>query len=148
MNRDRETPSGKQIIGPYQLLAPIGAGGMGEAFRARDGRLNREVAIKILLKQFASDPDRLRRFEQESQTLAALNHPNILTIHDIGLHEGAPFLVSELLEGKTLREENKSGALPERKATDYAFQIAQGLAAAYGKGIIHRDLKPENIYIT
>jgi serine/threonine protein kinase len=138
----------KQSLGPYELIAPLGAGGMGEVFRAQDTRLNRQVAIKVLPKGFASDPDRLRRFEQESKTLAALNHPNILTIHDAGVQDGTPFLVSELLEGKTLRVELSSGALPMRRATDYALQIAQGLAAAHGKGIIHRDLKPENIFLT
>src|SRR5216684_3401528 len=137
-------------IGPYEIAAPIGAGGMGEVFRARDTRLNRDVAVKVLPKAFVADADRLRRFEQESKTLAALNHPNILTIHDAGIHEGAPYLVSELLEGKTLREKmnpDRSG-LPLSKAMDYALQIAQGLAAAHSKGIIHRDLKPENIFVT
>src|SRR5579859_2481069 len=137
-----------QILGPYELLAPLGAGGMGEVFRARDTRLKREVAIKVLPKAFASDPDRLRRFEQESKTLAALNHPNILTIHDAGVQDGVPYLVSELLEGKTLREELNSGALSLRKSIDYALQIAQGLAAAHGKAVIHRDLKPENLFVT
>ena len=122
--------SSKQVIGPYEFLALIGTGGMGEVFRARDTRLNRDVAIKLLPREFASDPDRLRRFEQESKTLAALSHPNILTIFDAGLQEGTPYLVSELLEGKTLREELKGGALPLRKTTDYALQIAQGLAAS------------------
>jgi serine/threonine protein kinase len=135
-------------LNQYQIITTLGAGGMGEVFRARDTRLNREVAIKLLPKEFAADPDRLRRFEQESKTLAALNHPNILTIHDAGVHEGAPYLVSELLEGATLREELNGGALPIRKAADYALQIARGLAAAHGKGIIHRDLKPENIFVT
>lgn len=142
------TPNPKHSLGPYKLLAPIGAGGMGEVFRARDTRLNREVAIKVLPKVFAQDADRLRRFEQESKTLAALNHPNVLTIHDAGVQDGTPFLVSELLVGKTLREELGSGELPVRKTTDYALQIAHGLAAAHSKGIIHRDLKPENIFIT
>src|SRR5216684_8180857 len=126
-------------IGPYEIAAPIGAGGMGEVFRARDTRLNRDVAVKVLPKDFVSDADRLGRFEQEAKTLAALNHPNILTIHDAGIHEGAPYLVSELLEGRTLREEMNGGALPVRKATDYALQIAQGLSAAHGKSVIHRD---------
>jgi serine/threonine protein kinase len=130
------------------VIDQIGAGGMGEVFRARDTRLNRDVAIKVLPKEFAIDPDRLRRFEQESKTLAALNHPNILIIHDAGVQDGTPFLVSELLEGQTLREQLRSGALPVRRATDCALQIAQGLAEAHGKGIIHRDLKPENIFIT
>jgi serine/threonine protein kinase len=135
----------------YQITAALGAGGMGEVFRARDTRLNRDVALKVLPKTFAADPDRLRRFEQECRTLAALNHPNILTIHDAGVHEGAPYLVSELLDGHTLRELLVSGnktALPVRKATDYALQIAHGLAAAHRTGIIHRDLKPENVFIT
>src|SRR6266576_1906175 len=127
-------------IGPYEIIVSIGAGGMGEVFRARDTRLNRDVAVKVLPKDFVADADRLRRFEQEAKTLAALNHPNVLTIHDSGVHEGAPYLVGELLEGKTLLEEMNSGALPVRKATEFALQIAQGLAAAHGKGIIHRDL--------
>jgi serine/threonine protein kinase len=138
-------------FGQYQITAALGAGGMGEVFRAHDTRLKRDVAIKVLPKTFAADADRLRRFEQESQTLAALNHPNILTIHDTGLHDGAPYLVSELLEGHTLREllaEENGAPLSTRKATEYALQIAQGLAAAHSKGIIHRDLKPENIFIT
>ena len=134
-------------LAQYRITAKLGEGGMGEVFRARDTRLNREVAIKILPGDFATDGDRLRRFEQEAKTLAALNHPNILTLHDAGVRDGTAFLVSELLEGKTLREELGSGALPVRKVTDYALQIAQGLAAAHGKGIIHRDLKPENIFV-
>jgi serine/threonine protein kinase/Tol biopolymer transport system component len=138
----------KQSIGPYKLIGLIGSGGMGEVFRAHDTRLNRDVAVKVLPKDFATDADRLRRFEQEAKTLAALNHPNILTIHDAGVHETVAFLVSELLEGKTLREEMTGVALSVRKAADYALQIAQGLAAAHSKGIIHRDLKPENIFIT
>src|SRR5216683_676960 len=135
-------------IGPYEIAAPIGAGGMGEVFRARDTRLNRDVAVKVLPRDFVADADRLRRFEQEAKTLAALNHPNVLTVFDAGVHEGAPYLVTELLEGKTLREEMNGEALPVRKATDYVVQIAHGLAAAHGKGVIHRDLKPENIFIT
>src|SRR5690348_18253946 len=134
------TPSRKQSMGPYELLAPIGSGGMGEVFRARDTRLNREVAIKVLPRDFATEPDRLRRFEQEAKTLAALNHPSVLTIFDTGVHEGAAYLVSELLEGKTLREElgTNNAGLPVRKVTEYSLQIAQGLAAAHGRGIIHR----------
>src|SRR6059036_1872623 len=138
-------------LNQYRITASIGAGGMGEVFRARDTRLNRDVAVKVLPKDFSVDADRLRRFEQESKTLAALNHPNILTVFDAGVQEGAPYLVSELLEGKTLREvlgSTATAALPVRKATEYALQIAHGLAAAHGKGIIHRDLKPENIFVT
>ena len=141
-----------QMIGTslnqYRITASIGAGGMGEVFRGRDTRLNRDVAIEVLPKDFVSDADRMRRFEQEAKTLAALNHPNVLTIHDAGVHEGAPYLVSELLQGKTLREEMNGGALPLRKATEFALQIAHGLAAAHSKGVIHRDLKPENIFVT
>src|SRR6266487_1308867 len=138
-------------LNQYRIIATVGAGGMGEVFRARDTRLNRDVAVKVLPKDFVADADRLRRFEQEAKTLAALNHPNILTIHDAGVHEGAPYLVSELLEGNTLREllgGAATAALPVRKATEYALQIAHGLAAAHGKGVIHRDLKPENIFVT
>ena len=135
-------------LGPYEIAHLLGEGGMGAVFRARDTRLNRDVAVKVLPKDFAADADRLRRFEQEAKTLATLNHPNILTIHDAGVHQGAPYLVSELLEGRTLREEMNGVALPVRKATDYALQIAHGLVAAHGKGVIHRDLKPDNLFVT
>src|SRR5713226_7444880 len=135
-------------LGPYEILLPIGAGGMGEVFRSRDTRLGREVAIKVLPESLAQDADRLRRFEQEARTIATLNHPNILGIHDIGTHDGAPFLVSELLEGQTLREKLEAWPLPVRRAIEYALGIAQGLAAAHEKGIVHRDLKPENVFIT
>jgi eukaryotic-like serine/threonine-protein kinase len=134
-------------LGPYQIQSQLGAGGMGEVYRARDTRLGREVAIKILPDSFASDADRLRRFEQETQAIAALNHPNILAIYDVGNRDSAPFLVSELLEGETLRAVLERGPLPQRKAIDYAVQIAKGLAAAHDKGIVHRDLKPENLFI-
>jgi sugar lactone lactonase YvrE len=135
-------------IGPYDVIAPIGAGGMGEVYRARDSRLSREVAVKILPASFASDADRLRRFEVEARATGALNHPNILQVHDVGTHEGAPYLVSELLEGETLRERIGGTALPVRKAIDLASQIARGLAAAHQKGIVHRDLKPDNVFVT
>ncbi len=121
---------------------------MGEVFRARDTRLGRDVAVKVLPSDFAGDADRLRRFEQEAKTLAALNHPNVLTIHDAGVHDGSPYLVSELLEGRTLREALAPGGLSTRLVSDYAVQIAQGLSAAHGKGIVHRDLKPENLFVT
>ena len=121
---------------------------MGEVYRARDTRLGRDVAIKVLPEALAHDADRLRRFEQEARTIAALNHPNILGIHDIGVHGGAPFLVSEFLEGQTLREKLASGPLPVQRAIEYALGIAQGLAAAHEKGIVHRDLKPENVFVT
>jgi len=135
-------------LGPYEILAHLGAGGMGEVFRARDTRLGREVAIKIILGQVSSDPDRLRRFEQEARAAAALNHPNILAVYDVGFEAGAPFLVSELLSGRTLREVLQKGAVPSRSAIDYARQVASGLASAHEKGIVHRDLKPENLFLT
>jgi Tol biopolymer transport system component len=135
-------------LGPYEIQSPLGAGGMGEVYRARDTRLGRDVAIKVLPEALANDADRLRRFEQEARTIAALNHPNILGIHDIGTRDGAPFLVSEFLEGQTLREKLESGPLPERRAIEYALGIAQALAAAHEKGIVHRDLKPENVFVT
>src|ERR1700704_3163483 len=135
-------------LGPYEIIAPLGAGGMGEVYRAKDTRLGREVALKILPESFARDADRLRRFEQEARAVAALNHPNILAIHDIGEQGGSPFLVSELLEGESLRAVFDRGALPQRKTVEYGVQIAHGLAAAHEKGIVHRDLKPENIFVT
>jgi serine/threonine protein kinase len=135
-------------LGPYEIQSAIGAGGMGEVYRARDTRLNRDVAIKILPASFSADPDRLQRFAQESRAAAALNHPNILSIFDIGEDRGAPYVVSELLEGESLRERLRQGPLASRKAIDYAQQVAKGLAAAHEKGIVHRDLKPENLFIT
>jgi eukaryotic-like serine/threonine-protein kinase len=135
-------------LGPYEILSPLGAGGMGEVYRARDTRLGRDVAVKVLPASFSSDKDRLHRFEQEACAAGALNHPNILSIHDIGTHDGAPYVVSELLEGETLRRRLSGTVLPQRRAIDYALQFAHGLAAAHEKGIIHRDLKPENIFIT
>ncbi len=135
-------------LGPYEVLSPIGAGGMGEVYRAKDSRLGRDVALKIVPPTYATDPDRLRRFEQEAQAVAALNHPNILAIHDIGLHDSSPFLVSELLEGESLRALLDRGPISPRKTIEYGVQIAQGLAAAHEKNIVHRDLKPENIFVT
>ncbi len=135
-------------IGPYEILGPLGAGGMGEVYRARDPRLGREVAIKILPSDFSVDPDRLQRFEQEARAAGILNHPNILSVHDIGRVDGAPYLVTELLEGETLATKLEHGPLPQRKAVDYGLQIAQGLSAAHEKGIMHRDLKPGNLFIT
>src|ERR1700675_1550625 len=140
------TPGTK--LGPYEIQSPLGAGGMGEVSRATDTRLGRGVAIKVLPAAFSRDPERLRRFKQEAQVVAALNHPNILAIHDFGEHQGSPYIVMELLEGETLRQRLLSGAMPIRKVTDYATQICVGLAAAHDKGIAHRDLKPENIFIT
>ena len=135
-------------LGPYEIVAPIGAGGMGEVFRARDTRLERDVALKVLPAAFAADADRLQRFEQEARASAALNHPNILVVHDVGTDHGVPYVVSELLDGQTLRAAIENGALPARKAVEYFGQTANGLAAAHEKGIVHRDLKPENLFIT
>jgi eukaryotic-like serine/threonine-protein kinase len=135
-------------LGEYRIVACIGAGGMGEVYRARDTRLNRDVAIKVLPSFLSADRDRLRRFEQEARAAAALNHPNILAVFQMGTHDSAPYMVSELLEGSTIREQVKRGALPLRKAIDYGVQVAQGLAAAHEKGIVHRDLKPENLFVT
>ena len=135
-------------LGPYDIESLLGAGGMGEVYRARDARLNRTVAIKVLPKSYSADADRLQRFMQEARAAAALNHPNILSIYDIGEEQGSPYIVSELLEGSSLREVLRAGPLATRKAIDYAMQITRGLAAAHDKGIVHRDLKPDNIFIT
>jgi len=135
-------------LGPYEVVMALGAGGMGEVYRAKDTRLGREVALKILPESFAQDNDRLRRFEQEAKAVAVLNHPNILAIHDIGEQAGVPYLVSELLEGSNLRTEIEQGRLTVRKSIEYAVQIAQGLSAAHEKNIVHRDLKPENVFVT
>jgi serine/threonine protein kinase len=135
-------------LGPYEILGAVGAGGMGEVYRARDSRLNRQVAIKVLPASFASDSDRLRRFQQEAAAAAALNDPGILAVYDVGAQDGTPYVVSELLEGETLRERLRGGTLPKRKAIEYGVQIARALSAAHDKGIVHRDLKPENIFLT
>ena len=135
-------------LGPYEILAAIGAGGMGEVYRARDTRLGREVAIKVLPEMFSDDRERMRRFELEARAAGMLNHPNILAVHDLGTQDGRLFLVTELLEGETLQTRLKQGPLPLRKALDYAQQVARGLAAAHDKGITHRDLKPSNLFIT
>src|SRR5262249_29758915 len=135
-------------VGPYEILSPLGAGGMGEVYRARDPRLARQVAIKVLHGDAAGDPDRQRRFAQEARAAGALNHPNVLVVFDTGEHEGAPFVVFELLEGETLRRRLGKAALPPPRALEYAIQIARGLAAAHDKGIVHRDLKPENLFLT
>ncbi|HXE91198.1 MAG TPA: protein kinase [Terriglobales bacterium] len=144
---NRPVVAAGQTLGNYQIVSLIGAGGMGEVYRARDRRLERDVAIKVLPARFAEDADRLRRFEQEARAAAALNHTNILAVYELGVHEGAPYVVTELLEGETLRDALRAGPLPARKALDYAMQIARGLAAAHDKGIVHRDLKPENLFL-
>src|SRR6267142_4389301 len=135
-------------LGPYEIQTSIGAGGMGEVYRAHDSRLDRTVAIKVLPASFSADRDRLQRFAQEARAAAALNHPNILSIFDIGDEQGAPYVVSELLEGETLRDRIRSGPISSRKTIDYAVQVARGLSAAHEKGIVHRDLKPENLFLT
>lgn len=135
-------------LGPFELVDLIGEGGMGAVYRARDTRLQRDVAIKILPAAFATDAERLRRFEQEALAAAQLAHPNILAVHDIGTHDGSPYLVTELLDGSTLREKIDRRPMPVRRAVDYATQIARGLAAAHDRGIVHRDVKPENLFVT
>jgi hypothetical protein len=135
-------------LGPYEILSPLGAGGMGEVYRARDTRLDRDVAVKVLPSHLADDPIALARFEREAKAVAATSHPNILAIHDFGRHDGTVYAVMELLDGETLRERLVSGVLPWRKTADYALQIAHGLATAHEKGIVHRDLKPENLFVT
>jgi Tol biopolymer transport system component len=134
-------------IGPYEIVGWLGAGGMGEVYRARDPRLGREVALKLIPETFATDASRVQRFEQEARAAGQLNHPNILAVYDVGVHAGAPYIVSELLEGETLRSRLQRGALPARKAVDCARQIAEGLAAAHDRNIVHRDMKPDNVFI-
>ncbi|HEY6931556.1 MAG TPA: protein kinase, partial [Thermoanaerobaculia bacterium] len=139
---------GGSKLGPYEIVSPLGAGGMGEVYRAKDPRLGRDVAIKVLPASFSTDADRLRRFEQEARAAGILNHPNLTAVYDIGTHDGAPYVVQELLEGESLRSVLAGGRLSQRKTIDYSLQIAHGLAAAHEKGIVHRDLKPENIFVT
>jgi len=134
-------------LGPFEILSALGAGAMGEVYRARDGRLGREVAIKVLPPSLAADGERLRRFEQEARAAGALNHPNVLALYDIGSHQGLPYLVTELLAGETLAERLARGPLAPRKAVDVAVQIARGLGAAHERGIVHRDLKPANVFV-
>jgi serine/threonine protein kinase len=134
-------------LGPYAIVSPLGAGGMGEVYRARDERLGRDVAIKVLPAAFAGDAERRVRFDREARAIAALSHPNVLAIFDTGTHDGQLFIVTELLEGRTLRGQLAEGALPPRKAVEIAGQLARGLAAAHDKGLIHRDLKPENVFL-
>jgi serine/threonine protein kinase len=136
------------LLGPYRIVAAIGAGGMGEVYRAVDTRLEREVAVKVLTEHLANDRESLRRFEQEARAAGMLNHPNIIAVYDIGVEGDRRYIVSELLEGESLRARLRLGAIAPRKAIDMAQQIARGLAAAHEKGIIHRDLKPENIFVT
>src|ERR1700694_2128231 len=135
-------------LGPYGIVSPLGAGGMGEVYRARDNRLGREVAIKLLPEAVASDPDRLSRFEQEARSASALNHPNIVTIYDVGRVDSVSYIAMELVQGKTLRDLLAEGALATRRLLSLAGQIADALARAHEAGIVHRDLKPENLMVT
>ena len=135
-------------LGPYEILAPLGVGGMGEVYRGRDTRLGREVAVKVLPESLAADPDALARFEREARAVAALSHPNILALHDYGQENGVFYAVMELLEGETLRDRISAAAVPVPRAVDFAHQIAQGLTAAHEKDIVHRDLKPENVFVS
>ncbi|HYX19226.1 MAG TPA: serine/threonine-protein kinase, partial [Thermoanaerobaculia bacterium] len=135
-------------LGPYEILAPLGAGGMGEVYRARDSRLGREVALKVLPESLAADADRLRRFEQEARAASSLNHPNIVTVHEIGSANGTAYLAMELVDGASLRELLASGPMAPKRMLDVAVQIAEGLAKAHGAGIVHRDLKPENVMVS
>src|SRR5271170_5015861 len=137
-----------RVIGHYRVLEKIGAGAMGEVYRARDERLGRDVALKLIRPSSSGNADRLRRFELEARAAAALNHPNIVAIYDVGFDDGSPYIVCELLHGKTLRTRLSEGALPARHAVDYSLQIVQGLIAAHDHRIIHRDLKPENLFVT
>lgn len=146
-NRDVSLPSGARL-GPYEIVAKIGAGGMGDVFRARDSRLGRDVALKVLPADVSTRPDRLRRFAQEARAAAALSHPNVLAVYDVHVEGESPYVVSELLEGETLRDALQRGPLPTRRAVDIAVQVASGLAAAHQKGIVHRDVKPANIFLT
>ena len=135
-------------LGAYEIVAPLGAGGMGEVYRARDARLGRDVAIKVLPAAFAADPDALARFEREMKTLAGLSHPHIVAIYDVGRDGSSAYAVTELLEGETLADIVSRGPVPIRKAIEYGAQIARGLAAAHDRGIVHRDLKPANVIVT
>src|ERR1700722_312191 len=137
-----------QLVGHYRVLEKIGAGGMGEVFRARDERLGRDVALKLIRPASSDNPDHRRRFEQEARAAAALNHPNILAIYDVGFEGTVPYIVSELLEGQNLRQRLLAGSIPARESADYALQVAHGLTAAHDRLIVHRDLKPENLFLT
>jgi serine/threonine protein kinase len=140
-------PSGTRL-GSFEILSPLGAGGMGEVYRAKDLRLGREVALKVLPEALSEDPSRLARFEQEARSASALNHPNIVTIHEIGREGDTPYIAMELVDGKTVRELCAGGPMPPRKILAAAAQVAEGLAKAHGAGIVHRDLKPENLMVS
>jgi len=135
-------------LGAYQVLSPLGAGSMGEIYRARDTRLGREAAIKVLPPAYSSDPESLKRFEKEARAASALNHPNIVTVYDVGRQDSLSFIAMELVEGRNLREVLARGPLPLRKTLEIGEQIAEGLAAAHERGLVHRDLKPQNVMVT
>jgi len=135
-------------LGPYEILSPLGAGGMGEVYRARDARLERDVAVKVLPARLARDGEARSRFDREARAVAALSHPNILAIHDFGFEDGVAYAVTELLEGETLRERLDRGRVPVDRAVEYGLQIAAALGAAHEKGIVHRDVKPDNVFVT
>src|SRR5664279_2525997 len=135
-------------LGSYEIIAPLGAGGMGEVYRAHDATLKRDVAIKVLPEYWSHDSERLRRFEQEARATAALNHPNIVSIFHVGQYDGSQYIVTELLHGETLRERLRKGPMRLREVLDSGVELARGLAAAHDAGVVHRDLKPENIWVT
>jgi eukaryotic-like serine/threonine-protein kinase len=135
-------------VGPYEVVALLGAGGMAEVYRAKDTRLGRDVAIKVVSEALGADAAFLERFEREARLAASVTHPNVVALHDVGMHDGKPYFVTELLQGETLRERLTKGPIPLATALEWAAQMAQGLAAAHERGIVHRDLKPENIFIT
>jgi serine/threonine protein kinase len=135
-------------LGPYEILSSLGAGGMGEVYRARDTKLDRDVAVKVLPESVAKNPDALARFEREAKAVAALSHPNILSIFDYGVQDHVAYAVTELLDGETLSAKLASGPIPPKQTVDYALQVAKGLAAAHEKGVIHRDLKPDNVFVS
>ena len=134
-------------LGAYEILSPLGAGGMGEVYRARDAKLDRDVAVKVLPASVANDPDALSRFEREAKAVGGLSHPNILTIFDFGRHEGVVYAVTELLEGETLRGRLERSPVSQKQSVEYGLQIAKGSSAAHERGIVHRDLKPENVFV-
>jgi len=142
------TLSAGSRLGPYEIVGPVGAGGMGEVYRARDSRLGREVAIKVLPSALGSDPERLKRFEREARSASSLNHPNIVTIYDIGSENAVSYIAMELVQGEPLRAALTDGALPVKRLLQIGAQIAEGLARAHAAGIVHRDLKPENVMVT